>query len=258
MGKFTHYLVTRFNVPNEAWSKDKYGHRVLDDAWMSNRIHLFSTFCVPSVRNQANQNFKWIIYFDLSTPEPTRKIISGILHDLDNASLRFVNSMSGMQNDLEGLLLQSQTPFVITTRLDNDDVISRDFITTVQQHFDATDKNIINLEGGYFYDPRNLVLTSMRIPVCNNFISLIESPGSHHLYTVFGFPHTQIPGDIKINGVKEGMYWIRMVHDRNIRSELKGRPELVVPKYLLKSFAFQVRISIVNTMWYMFRRMLAR
>ena len=258
MGKFTHYLVTRFNVPIEAWPEDKNGHRVLDDAWMSDRLYLFSAYCVPSVRNQANQNFKWIIYCDITTPEFTRNMISGTLHDLHSASIRFVKSMPDMLQDLKEILHQSSTPYVITTRLDNDDVISRDFTGTIQQHFVAKDKYIINLEGGFFYDPGHQVLTSMRIPDCNNFISLVESSGSQKLYSVFGFPHTQVPEDIKIIGVDEGMHWIRIVHDRNIRSELKGRPVWVVPNNLMKTFGFQISISVVNTFRYIFRRILAR
>ena len=52
--KFTHYLITRFNVPVKNWDRDKAGKPVLDDAWMHNRLDLFRRYCVPGVANQTN------------------------------------------------------------------------------------------------------------------------------------------------------------------------------------------------------------
>jgi hypothetical protein len=67
MVKFTHYLVTRFNVPVDNWNRDKTGQPTLDGTWMKHRLALFNRYCVPTISGQTEKNFHWIIYCDVNT-----------------------------------------------------------------------------------------------------------------------------------------------------------------------------------------------
>ena len=63
---FSHFILTRFNV-KKMWSQDKRGNKVLTDEWLSHRFKLFENYCLPSIVNQENKNFIWLVYFDQDT-----------------------------------------------------------------------------------------------------------------------------------------------------------------------------------------------
>ena len=80
--KFTHYLITRFNVPVKNWDRDKAGKPVLDDAWMLSRLELFRRYCVPGVANQTNKDFTWLIYCDTLTSSGFQADIHQAISDI--------------------------------------------------------------------------------------------------------------------------------------------------------------------------------
>ena len=65
---FQHFLITRFNLRLSEWQTTKRGESVLSEAWLNNRFELFKTYCLPSVKQQTNQNFTWLVCFDSETP----------------------------------------------------------------------------------------------------------------------------------------------------------------------------------------------
>jgi hypothetical protein len=66
---FKHFLLTRFNLRVEDWATTKNGDQVLNDAWLMDRFRLFESYCLPSVKNQSNQDFTWFVFFDKNTPD---------------------------------------------------------------------------------------------------------------------------------------------------------------------------------------------
>ncbi len=54
-----HFLFTRFNLRNESWNSTKNANPVLTEEWLEKRFDLFERFCLPSVKAQINQNFRW-------------------------------------------------------------------------------------------------------------------------------------------------------------------------------------------------------
>ena len=61
MTGFVHFIVTRFNL--KIWSGVQ-----LDTSWYDHRIMLFESFCLPSIENQTNRSFHWLILCDSTTP----------------------------------------------------------------------------------------------------------------------------------------------------------------------------------------------
>src|SRR5574338_436068 len=100
MAKFTHYLVTRFNVPVERWQRDKSGHATLDDAWFDHRLELFSTYCLPSVFHQSEQNFQWLIYCDQRISPSQLLKLSKLIAEVDRFTIRMAESLESMLDDL--------------------------------------------------------------------------------------------------------------------------------------------------------------
>ena len=68
-----HYILTRFNL--RLWTKDKNRNNTRTEEWLKNRFELFERFCLPSIMNQTSQSFKWIVLFDINTPEKYKERI---------------------------------------------------------------------------------------------------------------------------------------------------------------------------------------
>src|SRR6185295_9702800 len=97
---FYHFLITRFNLKNKDWDLTKNKEALLDDSWMDERIHLFETYCLPSVVNQSNSNFKWLLFFDETTTEKYRQKINELVKNHPNIILFFINGMDAFQDSI--------------------------------------------------------------------------------------------------------------------------------------------------------------
>src|SRR5262245_62661283 len=79
-----HFLLTNFNV--RMWyvrRRDRAGRRVRTEEWLAHRWPLFETFCLPSVRNQTSQDFRWLVRFDPATPPHHRERFLALTRDYD-------------------------------------------------------------------------------------------------------------------------------------------------------------------------------
>jgi hypothetical protein len=254
--KFTHYLITRFNVPIEQWDKDKGGRAVRDEAWAHERLDLFRKFCVPTILHQSNQGFKWLIYMDVETNPSDLEAIRKELELVKNAELRFAASMDGLLGDLRKILSTATTAYVITSRLDNDDGLGRAYIQQIQDAFVPGEKTLVNMLHGVLYDADQHIMTMVRNARLNHFTSLIEKrhPDQECL-TVLGFSHTQPPEDCKVVNRDADFAWLKIIHGRNLNSKAKGRPVLrstVLPFYNIARE--DVPVSMVQTIRYIIRK----
>lgn len=257
MAKFTHYLVTRFNVPEARWQQDKSGSTTLDEQWFDQRMELFATYCIPSVKNQNKQNFHWVIYCDSATDPNYLERITQSIDSMISHSIRLVESLEQMLIDLRKYLSECVTPYVITSRLDNDDGIARDFIRSVQDHFVEKDKVLLHFDDGIIYDCLQHIATRLHSKTYNHFTSLIERKSvPAEMITVYGFHHTHVPDAIEVRRITDGLHWLKIIHDRNVRSQLKGVPLFKISKTAFgKPFHTSLNISWTNTVRYVVMRL---
>lgn len=246
-GKFTHYLITRFNVPVKNWDLDKSDRPTLDNAWMEERIQLFQAYCVPTVRQQTERNFTWIVYCGRNTAPAYLDMIRKSISSVQNAEVRLADDFNELLNDLRQWLIKAQTPFVITSRVDNDDGLGLEYIYKVQSHFEARDKLLINLAGGILYDTGRKVMTRLRHSPFNHYGSLIEQiKPEGTVLTVLGYPHDNPPGEIKVLNVEYDAAWLKIIHDRNLKSRISGVPvfpKKVIAQFGLSADAFPISVS---------------
>lgn len=94
---FTHFILTRNNYPPD--------HPNLDE-----RLWLLRNFTANSVQVQSNTNFRWV---------------------LSGAPVRGINAE--FTKSFPSVIASAQTDWVITTRLDNDDLIAPDFVEVIQR-----------------------------------------------------------------------------------------------------------------------------
>lgn len=222
MAAFEHIVLTRFNVKLH---DNPISGRGTDPDWLEERFKLFETFCYPSLLGQTNNRFKWIVLFDDMTPEPFRERALSY-RKWPNYNPEFVNFAfpehsicpSGLKSIIQKYV-PSNCQFLITTRIDNDDAVSKYFIQKIQSCFRAK-----NAEGITF--PLGLQLYKGRLyldySIGNHYISLIEKfrPGSFH--TVFMKPHNQLYRAVPVRQVLCRPTWLEVVHGGNIANHARN------------------------------------
>ncbi|KFF13969.1 hypothetical protein IW15_00525 [Chryseobacterium soli] len=180
MSQFVHIIMTRFNVPTKGWDETRSGFKPLTEEWLDDRFKLFRTYVLPSYKNQTNQNFIWLPFFDINTSDKFRKIITEIAEEYPTFKPVFVQDFDDMKVKAVEVIPQFFTPdtkFVITAELDNDDMLHKDYVKTVQEHFKPIHDLVIDLRRGYQLTilPEHKALVKAYNAVANPFVSLAES-----------------------------------------------------------------------------------
>lgn len=65
--RFAHFVITRFNLPISFKEDTNQVYSSIDDSYLEKRFILFEKFCLPSIKQQTCQNFKWLVLFDINT-----------------------------------------------------------------------------------------------------------------------------------------------------------------------------------------------
>ncbi|UKB84305.1 putative rhamnosyl transferase [Chryseobacterium sp. MEBOG06] len=180
MSQFVHVIMTRFNVPTKGWNETRSGFKPLTEEWLDDRFKLFRTYVLPSYKNQTNQNYVWLTFFDTNTSDKFRKIIKEIETEYPIFKAVFVEDFDVMKTKAVEVIPQFFTPdtkFVITSELDNDDMLHQDYIKTVQEHFKPIHDLVIDLRRGYQLTmlPGRKAVVNVYNAVVNPFVSLAES-----------------------------------------------------------------------------------
>ncbi|MBR9756700.1 MAG: hypothetical protein GYB39_01340 [Algicola sp.] len=212
-----HFLLTRFNLRNPHWKKLKNGEAVLTDAWLKHRFELFETYCFPSVVNQKNKAFIWCICFDTHTPETYKNRIEALVKNHSNFFVLYIDGFDKMTKSLNIFIKDKLTKndrFIITTRLDNDDIIHHSFLKTIQDHANFKNKTLIDLVDGYqlVLRPNGNIIRHYRYKL-NPFISLIEAVDNFE--TILSKEHHDWGKENTIVHVKKQLLWIQLIHNKN-------------------------------------------
>lgn len=226
-----HLVITPFNLP-------VHGSPGIDPDWLRHRFELFERFCLPSVRAQTNQEFVWYVLADPRTPSPFRERLEAYggwsafrpcWVESVEASLSFRT-----EYDIGG------ADVVITTTLDNDDAIAKDFVDRVRNDARTHGPGFLNYPQGYRYAVRDKKLYRHRVR-SNPFLTLVEHGPSPKGIRSYG-PHDHIERKHAIRNIESEPMWIQVVHGRNVAAtgvwgcrrvpvgELEERfPDLEVP-----------------------------
>ena len=245
MVNFEHFLITRMNLGYIERSKSK---GINPDIWLEKRMMLFFRNCIPSILAQSNFNFTWIIYLDRMTPKKYIDELKENLAVLKNVKLFFkfghFNSIFIYVADDIRSLVSNQTTHLITSRVDSDDMLHRDYISKVQRLFSGQDYQPINFDLGYFYHNSKGVVGITKFE-CNSFITLIEKINEAKSFkTVWHKIHTAYCQDDKRLSIKEKPFLTCVsVHDLNDSTEFYVRPFLFRNIDLAEDFNFQYQVK---------------
>lgn len=216
MADLQHFLLTRFNVREEP---DKT-ELISDPGWLGHRFGLFEEFCLPSVAAQTVPEFTWLIFFDEATPGPFRQRIEQHAQTVPNLRPVYVVEHSqAVVAEVLSHFVHGSASHVITSRLDNDDAVSRDYIERIQRAFSHQDCEVLNFPYGIVWHKGRAYLHH---DPSNAFATLVEKRTGSNLLTVCARPHPKLSQVASVRQLDGGPGWLQTVHGTNQRNRVRG------------------------------------
>ncbi|MEH6704895.1 glycosyltransferase [Galbibacter orientalis] len=217
---FNHFIITRFNLRKDDWKISKNNSPVLTKKWLENRFVLFENFCIPSVKSQTNKNFKWLVFFDKNTPNNFKKKIESYKFDFENFTPVYVDGMSKFLPTIQKILNENTSDYIITSRIDNDDSISKNYIEEVQKTFNKQTYTGVDFLDGYTLQISPNIKLGKRKQAFNPFISLIEK--NENPKSVWHKTHSGWKKEKQVIRVPNKRVWMSIIHFENKVNEFVG------------------------------------
>jgi hypothetical protein len=212
--RWKHFLITRFN-PWLPWLQRKGP----SEEWLDRRFQLFESFCFPSVVAQTNNNFTWLVFFDIETPDKFKRRISRYTH-LPMFTPVFVDCFTpDTVREVVRNYLDKDVRHILSTRLDNDDAISKYYLDAVQRESANSTEKFINFPSGYNWWNNRLY---RKQDFCNPFFSMVESVDEFQ--SGYAFDHTRIAEAGLVRQVASAPVYMQVIHGENVASQLPKRP----------------------------------
>ncbi|WP_411732514.1 glycosyltransferase [Paeniglutamicibacter sp.] len=209
-----HVILTRFNLP----SKGPESFIRSQDGWLIDRVMLFEQYCLPSVRMQSSKDFEWIIYFDPESPAWLRERIKRWSRDpVFSAIYREEVSRDNLLHDLRSVT-GAKRQHLLTTNLDNDDGLSRDFVERLQSVRVHRERQAIYLTQGLIKNGNTLYRHLDRE---NAFCSVLEN--WENAVTCWVDWHNRLADHMSTTEVADGPAWLQVIHERNVSNRVHGR-----------------------------------
>ncbi|WP_291117078.1 glycosyltransferase [Flavobacterium sp. UBA6135] len=218
---FKHYLITRFNLRNKKWDVTKNNESLLTDQWMNHRMELFENYCLPSVKSQNNKNFTWLLFFDITTSDVFKNWILNTTKDTNFIQCFFIDGMDSFSDSIKEFIAKDASSFthIITSRIDNDDCVSKFYIDEIQKQFNFQKYLAVDFVSGYTLS-LNPVMLGKKEQIYNPFISLIEE--NKNPKTVWHNDHNQWKKEKSIINIENKRVWLSIIHDKNKVNEFYG------------------------------------
>ncbi|KZN32603.1 hypothetical protein N480_25475 [Pseudoalteromonas luteoviolacea S2607] len=135
-----HILLTRFSYRQNPEDHAKQTADVflrqdpLNPDALEFRFALFECACLPNVLAQSNQDFDWVLIIDPDLPKKYRDRLEALIAQRERTYLHeFAREDLGCLEWLEKYL-PSDVDLALTTNLDDDDIITVDYIERLQTH----------------------------------------------------------------------------------------------------------------------------
>jgi hypothetical protein len=215
--EFTHLILTRFNTA-VGFAPSAKG---LDEEWLKARILLFERYCLPSVAAQRCTTFIWLVFCDAASPAWFKEKMSSYG---DLMSPLFIDGPATdevIANSVAATKLVT-TPYLITTRLDNDDAIGTDHLRLIQRAFKQQDREFLLFPFGLQFYRGHLYNCYWK---SNPFLSLIERvKGDGSFTTIMCVEHNLVRTAGKVHEIISTPQWLQVIHGSNLLNTLRGWP----------------------------------
>ena len=133
------------------------------------RLYLLETFALPSVINQTDDSFKWIIIINKRLPSIVQRRIKYISNKYKNIHYKYENNED--ITDIEFYLdyLDFWNEDLLTISLDDDNAISPDYVSfikgAVKAYLKSKNVGVLSFSTGFVWYPSNKYLDGSMVPV---------------------------------------------------------------------------------------------
>jgi hypothetical protein len=183
------------------------------EEWLRYRLGFFIELACVSLGNQLHDpSFRWLVFFDADREPWLQEAIDELAPGLFEPVWIDRPFFSVVADEVRA---RATAPYVITTRIDSDDAVSRDFVSSVHAAFEPTDRLAINFDHGLQFERGGLLRRYTHRS--NAFVSLIErvDDGSRP-QTVFARPHGSIADIAPVRHLGGPPKWLVIVHGSNM------------------------------------------
>jgi hypothetical protein len=230
-----HVLLTRFNLPTPGVE----GLIRAREGWLRDRVELFERYCAPSVANQT-QPASWIVYFDPQSPDwlmdRLRPLVeSGLFRPIMRAAVSQADLLADIYDTVP-----ERGDTLITTNLDNDDGLARDFCERVRSVESTHDRLAVYVTRGLVKSPGGLFLRTDR----RNAFCSVREPWDGAL-TAWAEYHNEFPRVMSVFEIDGLPGWLQVVHGANVSNRVRGR--LVSPSPYQAQFGDALQDAEVPT-----------
>jgi len=222
--EITHLLLTRFNLDYSLTDGKPY---ICDERWHQERFKLFFTYCMPSVKDQSCKDFTWLIFFNRALKNNYQKEIEKAERDVPQIEFIYVAS------DEDHLILlknyvrtRVKSKFLISSRLDNDDIICQNYIEELQKKYHALAGTelpyLMNAGTGYQVEvkwPYRIGLVKGR--TYSSFITLVcSSREKSDIITILDHQHQEWENKAEYFELNHKPAWIQVIHEKNLANRI--------------------------------------
>lgn len=251
MKKFKHYIITRFNISQSFQCKARQPEsnlleKNLESEYLRKRFEIFRRYTLPSIKQQTNQNFDWIVLFHKQTPIEFLEQIEEMKEQYGRFIPIFLQG-NEMFNVNEYIAENSNDcDFYLTSRIDNDDAYALDYIEKVQQYTQTThhiEPVILSFAQGFQYEIANNKLVPYYY-LENHFTSMISTKNSIYK-NIYELNHAKIlqQQSIPVVNIEQEPMWLEIIHETNYINHLKSQQETKQRERILKKFGITIERS---------------
>jgi hypothetical protein len=217
--EFTHLVLTKFNV-DTTYAPSGRG---IDPKWLEDRLSLFLQYCYPSVTSNESVQFRWMVFCNALSPDWFKRKMGDLSRLVTPIYVRGAATDEVLRRKvMEANIVR--TRYLITTRIDNDDAISRKHLSLVQQAFRNQEREFITFPVGLQLFRGHLYTVCY---TCNPFLSLIERVSKNGEFTtVFCTPHPDVRTAGPVKRIWKASQWLQVLHSTNVGNSLCGWPRL--------------------------------
>lgn len=243
---YHHYVITRFNLRRKGWDTARNGSVVLTEEWLANRFILFEKFCFTSMQNQTHKNFTWLVFFDIDTPEKYRQKAMKYNLSFPNFQPFFINGMPEFLSSIQNEIRKNTCAYTISSRLDNDDCVSKNFINEIQLNFEKQDFLVLDFPDGYTLQINPSIKIGKRKQLFNPFISIIEK--SEQAKSVWQREaHSSWKREKNLKRINDKRIWMSVIHFENKKNKYEGYGRVNVED-VFENFVLdeELKLKIIN------------
>jgi hypothetical protein len=218
-----HFIITRFNLR----SSDPSSARMIDEGYLAQRLDLFERFCLPTVRNQSRQDFKWLVLFAEDTPAIAKARIE---HYAEWPNFMPVYLPAGL--DHVGRLvvrpyLDGSAQTLITTRIDNDDGLCRNYIEKVRRFESTTERVVVQFPVGFVWHRDRIYLDRQEHNAFTTLIEPLPAGSDSEFFTIYKGSHSEIQRLGRVIDADDEPGWLQVIHGTNLENYVRGRRQRI-------------------------------